>query len=605
MADVFLGVVHGPAGFSKLQVIKQLRSNLTEEPEFLAMFLDEARLAARLSHRNVVQTNEVGQVDGRYFIAMEYLDGQPLNRILRQCRKTNAPPRGILLRIVADALAGLHHAHELADYDGTPLNVVHRDASPHNIFVTYEGQTKVVDFGIAKAAMRSVETASGLLKGKVSYMAPEQATSRREVDRRADVYVLGVVLWEVVANRRMWEGGTDVEIISRSLQGDLPSLKEANPDAPQALVEICARATALEPSRRYATAVEMRNAILDHLEQSGQRVETEDVGRFVSELFANRRVEFQKVIDRQLSEIAPSSSPMPIDELTFEPPSARLPSLNASMDAAAHTPSHLKIPSLSQLRADAGPPSSQRPSAPSSVSTKPSGMAHPFGTPVSVTPPSVAPPPRGKLGYQLLAVAVAAAIATAVTLRVTNKKDAPVNDSPAPTEGAHVATTSAPAAQPLPSPEPPRAAELMELRVEADPKSAKLFMDGAQLPSNPFSAKFPSDGSGHRIRAEASGYASQSRIVIFDRDIKLKLDLDQPAAPPRVGRGRPAVAVAPPPPPPSPAAPALPTATEPAAAAGKPKRSIDSGNPWANQATPTTTSAPAKPKRQLDNPWGP
>ncbi|MEO5726527.1 MAG: serine/threonine-protein kinase, partial [Byssovorax sp.] len=144
MADVYLAVSTGPAGVTKLQVVKRLRQNLAEEPDFLSMFLDEARLASRLNHPNVVQTNEVGEVDSGYFIAMEYLDGQPLNRILHAGKTRPAPP-GLYLQIIAEALAGLHYAHELADYDGTPLAIVHRDTSPHNIFVTYEGQTKLVD----------------------------------------------------------------------------------------------------------------------------------------------------------------------------------------------------------------------------------------------------------------------------------------------------------------------------------------------------------------------------------------------------------------------------------------------------------------------------
>src|SRR4051812_12396895 len=134
MAEVFLAVVRGPAGFNKLVVIKQIRPQLAEDPEFLGMFLDEARLAARLSHPNVVQTNEVGQEGSRYFIAMEYLEGQPLNRVVHRLGRSGGLPLAMHLKVISDTLAGLHHAHELADYDGTALNVVHRDVTPHNIF---------------------------------------------------------------------------------------------------------------------------------------------------------------------------------------------------------------------------------------------------------------------------------------------------------------------------------------------------------------------------------------------------------------------------------------------------------------------------------------
>ena len=173
MADVFLSVARGQMGFNKLAVIKRLRQALAEEVAFRNMFLDEARLAARLSHPNIVHTYEVGEQGGVYFIAMEYLEGQSLNKVLKESlrRKEVIEPE-IAARIVADALAGLGYAHELRDYDGRPLSIIHRDISPHNIFVTYDGHTKLVDFGIAKAALSSTETEVGVLKGKVAYMSP-------------------------------------------------------------------------------------------------------------------------------------------------------------------------------------------------------------------------------------------------------------------------------------------------------------------------------------------------------------------------------------------------------------------------------------------------
>ena len=163
MADVFLAVQQGQAGFNKLVVIKRLRETFADDPEFVAMLLDEARLAARLNHPNVVQTNEVGQVGRHHFIAMEYLEGQPLHRINHRSAKKGGVPLVYQARICADVLAGLHHAHELQEFDGTPLGVVHRDVTPHNIFLTYSGQVKVVDFGIAKAVGRSAETRTGVV----------------------------------------------------------------------------------------------------------------------------------------------------------------------------------------------------------------------------------------------------------------------------------------------------------------------------------------------------------------------------------------------------------------------------------------------------------
>src|SRR5260370_910736 len=174
MANVYLAVARGPSGFNKLVVLKCLRSDLASDTELLAMFLDEARLAARLNHPHVVQTYEVGEYVGRPVIVMEYLEGQVLSSLVQRAQSNNALPLSLHLRVIIDALEGLHHAHELTDYDGKPLGLVHRDISPQNVFVTFDGHVKVLDFGIAKAATSQSQTATGILKGKVKYMAPEQ-----------------------------------------------------------------------------------------------------------------------------------------------------------------------------------------------------------------------------------------------------------------------------------------------------------------------------------------------------------------------------------------------------------------------------------------------
>jgi serine/threonine-protein kinase len=165
MARVRLAALQGPGGFNKLVVLKELRLDFAEDAEFVAMFLDEARLAARLNHPNIVQTNEVGRSHKTCFMAMEYLDGQSLVAMLRRAQRTGGLPIGVAARIASEACGALHYAHELRDYDGTPLQVVHRDVSPQNVFLTYGGVTKLVDFGIAKSVNRNVETSTGVLKG--------------------------------------------------------------------------------------------------------------------------------------------------------------------------------------------------------------------------------------------------------------------------------------------------------------------------------------------------------------------------------------------------------------------------------------------------------
>ena len=305
MAEVFLAIASGPAGFNKLLVIKQIRDQLADDPEFLGMFLDEARLAARLNHPNVVQTNEVGEDGRRYFIAMEYLEGQPLNRIAQRLGKDGRLTVAMHVRILIEALAGLHYAHELTDFDGTQLQVVHRDATPHNIFVTYAGQVKVVDFGIAKALGSSSETRAGVLKGKISYMAPEQALGER-VDRRADVFAVGMMLWEALAGRRPFKGQNDVVILQKLVTGDIPSPSTVRDDIPDLLEAICMKALAHNREERFPTAEAMQRALEGALDLLGLRAQLRDVGDLVTKAFADERVRIRAVIETQMASLRAS-----------------------------------------------------------------------------------------------------------------------------------------------------------------------------------------------------------------------------------------------------------------------------------------------------------
>jgi eukaryotic-like serine/threonine-protein kinase len=260
MADVYLAMASGMVGFTKFSVIKVLKPDNAYDPEHVTMFLDEARLAAKLNHPNVVQTNEVGEDQGLYYLVMEYLEGQTLRRVLQLGRddqeRRHLP---LFLHVISDVLSGLHHAHELCDYnglcdyDGTPLQIAHRDVSPQNIFVTYDGQAKVVDFGIAKVIGAEHLTRTGMLKGKIAYMAPEQARARN-VDRRADLFSTGVILWETLARKRMWEGEADFSILQKLAVGETSPIREHAPGLPEELYRICERALAADPNARFSSA---------------------------------------------------------------------------------------------------------------------------------------------------------------------------------------------------------------------------------------------------------------------------------------------------------------------------------------------------------------
>jgi eukaryotic-like serine/threonine-protein kinase len=504
MADVYLAVAMGPAGFSKLQVIKKLRPLLADDPDLRTMFLDEARLAARLNHRNIVQTNEVGLAQGHYFISMEYLDGQPYNRILSHARQQHRPvPLEISLRILCDALAGLHYAHELADYDATPLNVVHRDVSPQNVFVTYDGQTKIVDFGIARAARRVVETQAGTIKGKVGYMAPEQAFSHSsELDRRADVFSVGVMLWEAVAGRRLWQGLSDPEIIARMLTR-VPRLSEVTPDAPPELLRICARALAPMADDRYATASEMRADLDAYLDRSGPPVSAEDVGAVVVGLFERQRRELGAVIDRQLG------------ALQNEPPSTEI-------EPALRTTGSL-LPEIGQD---------------SLVEDRLTGRISRGGTPHGTLGAVLRPPAEPTRSRVSLIVggAIVLAVAGGVVVYLRSQDTGGTTQAP-PASTAPVAATSPPA---LPAPPPvapassaaaptapPVAPEsnFIHLKVVVNPIDAKILLDGAEMPSNPFDGKVIKDGAMHRIQVECAGFLPQSRVAVFDKDFLFETTL--------------------------------------------------------------------------------
>ncbi|WP_394842144.1 serine/threonine protein kinase [Pendulispora brunnea] len=305
MANVHLAIARGPVGFSKLVVLKSLRSDLVDDPAMVEMFLHEARLAARLNHPNVVQTFEVGVEAGQHAIVMEYLEGQTLAQIRRRAQGcAGGIPLEMHLRMLNDVLGGLHHAHELSDYDGTALGLVHRDVSPQNVFVTFDGQVKLLDFGIATLTKgRRLETQTGVLKGKIDYMSPEQMMEA-ELDRRSDLFAVGIMLWEAAAGRPLWKGLSEVGVMNRVLNGDIPRLRDVNPWVSKGLERICLKAMARSREDRYATAAELQIDLEREIAAMGGGVKQRDVGRFVADLFAAARAERKTVIDLQVRRAA-------------------------------------------------------------------------------------------------------------------------------------------------------------------------------------------------------------------------------------------------------------------------------------------------------------
>ncbi|HET7539029.1 MAG TPA: serine/threonine-protein kinase [Polyangiaceae bacterium] len=356
MADVFLAMAHGPSGVRKLVVVKCMRAGSELDSTLSQAFLEEGRLAALLNHANVVHTYEVGQGDEGWYIAMEYLHGQALSAIQRVAKPL--APR-IAARIAADALSGLHYVHELRDLDGTPLSIVHRDLNPPNIFLTHEGVVKLVDFGIAKTAIATrASTEAGIVKGKLAYMAPEQTTGT-VVDRRADIYALGVVLWELLAARRLVEDLSPISIVRNTLHGTIPLVSSIRPEIDPALARIVDRALRRDPEARYATALAMREDLEEFLAQSSA-TGVKELGQLMAEHFSSQREQRERQIQNWVAAFTPEQPAAPEQPAEPEQLAAPEPSPAPEPTGGSELTADGKSAGLAPLAAPIiGPPSEE------------------------------------------------------------------------------------------------------------------------------------------------------------------------------------------------------------------------------------------------------
>ncbi len=345
MARVYAALVRGPFASARLVALKEMRTELTSDATFVRMFVEEARLATRLRHANVIQTYEVGEDGGRPFLAMELVDGLSYGAV----RKGGALPLAAHVRILVEVLAGLDYAHNLTDLDGRSLGVVHRDVSPSNVLLGWDGTVKVIDFGIASADPMACAEGGGRLFGKLSYMAPEQARCEA-IDPRADIFSVGVLLWEAVAERRLWEGWLPrFEVYDNLANGRIPDLLRARPDASPVLAAICARALMPRAEDRFDSAAAMAAALETWLMAHEPQMTARRVGEILASKFADNRRETQRrradAVTRILHGIerAPMwSGPAPAPELSMDAGPRSTAPHAVDVDASASTRAQTK-----------------------------------------------------------------------------------------------------------------------------------------------------------------------------------------------------------------------------------------------------------------------
>lgn len=285
MAEIFLAKQSGLEGFEKVVVLKRILSHLASDEEFVSMFLDEARIAAKLSHPNIVQIYDLGKTDNSYYIAMEYVSGRNVQHLInkQQARGGRLPVEHVV-RVIAGVCDGLFYAHSRKDYDGKPLSIIHRDISPQNILVSFQGGVKVVDFGIAKASTQLAQTRAGVLKGKYAYMSPEQVRGAK-IDHRSDLFAVGLVMYEMLTGMRAFERDTSLKTLKAIVQERPLNPREMNPEIPMEVVKLLSKALEKNPDRRYKTAQEMQLALEDWLEASPKKSNNVRLSRFMYDLF--------------------------------------------------------------------------------------------------------------------------------------------------------------------------------------------------------------------------------------------------------------------------------------------------------------------------------
>ncbi|MBL9107126.1 MAG: protein kinase [Myxococcales bacterium] len=549
MATVYLARATGNAGFEKLVAIKVIHPHLAAEPEFVEMFLDEARIAAKIQHPHVAGILDLGHDDGLHFMVMEYIDGETLSGLLRQLRpRGERLPLPVVVQILIDACEGLTAVHGLRDVDGHPYGLVHRDMSPQNLMIGFDGWIKIVDFGLAKATGKR-HTHTGHLRGKLAYMSPEQARGR-PLTAATDLFALGVVLWELLTGKRLFAGETDAETLDNVMRCEVPSLAELRPDAPPALVALLRRALAREPEARYPTA----EAMLAELRQIARTLGGDEDPRKL--LATTMRGLFDEQAKYRQAAVRGSSRAHSRPRMHLVPRTGSAPMPAADDRTRSDTPLALVPPPASESQEEIATVARKHPASdpqPASAASHPqpaSAASHPQPAdeaPLSMSRTLTNAPVRGVglwLGLPMLGAVLGVAILLTVFAWREDGGGNPVADVLRPQPPAPAVTPPGPARDPP----PPRR---IVWNFESEPAGAQVSIAGAppavaaeierQLAGRltPFSVEVPYD---EKTRVEVlftrPGYkiGRRSLLPISNQNIDVALQPEAPAVPDPVKR---------------------------------------------------------------------
>jgi serine/threonine protein kinase len=498
MGQVFLALEKG-TGFERLVVLKLILPHLAEDEEFLSMFLEEARLVARLAHPNLITILDLTEIDSRYCLAMEYVQGEDVRRLEKYARTQGKPlPVGLALRIIAEAAAGLDYAHQARDAQGKPLRLVHRDVSPQNILVGFDGGVKVIDFGVAKAAGSTSQTATGVLKGKYPYMSPEQANGLH-VDARSDLFALGVVLWELITGRRLFKSESDLMTLRLVRDCQVPPPSQLNPKLPPGLDELVLKALCPSPDGRFPDCAAFRLAIEDYILQYRLPASNAHLSAYLRDLYVER--------------ISREADPLNLDQLSED----------TDLDSKSN-PSRSSVRSLSQR-----PPPATLPVASMGTPVTPSPRrVTPSPRPVAIPPP----PPRQTQSVAAVVparrfpvVAVAATVGVlllaaggAIIFRDRSRAEPVTPPVTQPPPVAQVRTEPPPSEPTRPEPVQPEQPEQQEpqrvmLTVRSEPTGAEVVVAGKTLGETPTELPFAPDALPVTVQLKLAGYHPVSREV--------------------------------------------------------------------------------------------